>query len=203
MARPGDDRRPDAPAGQGEAARGTASPSPPAPEARGEGPFERADPPLLNLVLWPNRSLTPRGFARFLALLAACLAVPLIPLLGTAAAWGLLPFLVAILLAVYAAIRRSYADGRLVEELRLWPDLITFVRREPRGAVRRWHANPIWVRLRLLENARIEKYLTLEGNGREIELGAFLSPEERQQLHAELRSALDALGAPRPAAPIA
>jgi uncharacterized membrane protein len=202
MAGSGDNRRPNVPAGQ-EAARAAASPSPPAPDPGENGPFERADPPLLALVLWPNRSLTPRGFARFLALLAACLAVPLIPLLGTAAAWGLLPFLVAILLAVYAAIRRSYADGRLVEELRLWPDLITVVRREPRGAVRRWHANPIWVRLRLLENARIEKYLTLEGNGREIELGAFLSPEERQQLHAELRSALAALGAPRPAAPIA
>jgi hypothetical protein len=39
------------------------------------------------------------------------------------------------LVAVYAAIRRSYADGRLVEELRLWPDLITVERREPRGAV--------------------------------------------------------------------
>jgi uncharacterized membrane protein len=173
--------------------------SPAQGDGAGESPFDRADPPVLTLTLWPNRSLTQRGFAGFLALLAACLAVPLIPLLGTAAAWGLLPFLVGMLLAVYAAIRRSYADGRLVEELRLWPDLITVERREPRGAVHRWHANPNWVRLRLLENARIEKYLTIEGNGREIELGAFLSPDERQQLYADLRAALAGLGAPRPA----
>ena len=68
------------------------------------------------------------------------------------------------------------------------------VRREPRGRVRRWHANPFWVRLRLREDAHVEKYLTLEGNGREIELGAFLSPGEREALHGELSAALRRLG---------
>ena len=48
------------------------------------------------------------------------------------------------------------------------------------------------MRLRLHEDGRIEKYLTLQGNGREIELGAFLSPWERETLHAELGAALAA-----------
>ena len=56
--------------------------------------------------------------------------------------------------------------------------------------MRRWHANPFWVRLRLLDDARVEKYLTLQGNGREIELGAFLSPGERETLYDALRAAL-------------
>lgn len=158
-------------------------------------PFGRSDPPILALTLWPHRSLTLRGFAGVLALVTAGLALPLVPLIGTSAAWGLLPFLAAALLGLYAAIRRSYADGRLTEELRLWPDLITVERREPRGAVRRWHADPAWVRLRLIENARIEKYLTLAGNGREIELGAFLSPGERVSLHRDLSVALGPLRA--------
>jgi uncharacterized membrane protein len=128
-----------------------------------------------------------------IALLAAGLAMPLLPLAGTRAAWGMLPFLLAALLLLYWAIRRSHFDGRLTEELRLWPDLITVVRREPGGEIRRWHANPFWVRLRLREDARIEKYLTLEGNGREIELGAFLSPGERETLHRDLAAALAGL----------
>jgi uncharacterized membrane protein len=161
-----------------------------APEA-----FSRSDPPILALTLWPHRSLSPRGFRIVLGIAAVGLAVPLFPLAGTSAAWGLAPFLLAALLALWFAIRRSYADGRLTEELRLWPDLITVERREPHGAVRRWHANPHWVRLRLFENARIEKYLTLTGNGREIELGAFLSPEEREALYRDLRRALYALRA--------
>ena len=75
------------------------------------------------------------------------------------------------------------------------------VRREPRGRVRRWHANPFWVRPRLREDAHVEKYLTLEGDGREIELGAFLSPWERERSTARSRRAAPARlrSRPRPA----
>lgn len=171
-------------------AHGDAAP-PESAARRGPGGDRRqGSAPLLALTLWPNRSLSPRGSAGFLLLLAACLSIPLIPLLGSPAAWGLLPFLIAVLVAVYAAFRRNYADGRLTEELTLWPDLITVVRREPHGIVRRWHADPRAVTVRLSQDARIEQYLTLRGNGREIELGAFLSPEERQGLHREIIDAL-------------
>ena len=61
---------------------------------------------------------------------------------------------------------------------------------------RRWHANPFWVRLKnSATTGRVEKYLTLQGNGREIELGAFLSPWERETLYAELGAALGQLRA--------
>jgi uncharacterized membrane protein len=153
-------------------------------------PFGRSDPPVLALTLWPNRSLTRRGSGWLMGLLAAGLAVPLVPLAGTTAAWGMLPFLLAALVAMYVAIRRSWLDGRLSEELRLWPDLIAVVRREPGGQVRRWHARPFWVQVKLSDDAKIEKYLTLKGNGREIELGAFLSPWERERLYADLEAAL-------------
>ena len=150
-------------------------------------PFEeRSDPPLLDLTLWPNRSLSRRGFAWVLAIVGVGLLIPIIPLLGTRAVLGLIPFSLAALLALYVAIRRNYADGRLTERIRIWPDLVTVIRREPRGAVRRWHANPHWVRLALRDDGPVERYLTLSGGGREIELGAFLSPEERESLHADL-----------------
>ena len=161
-------------------------------------PFARADPPVLALTLWPHRSLSRRGWTVVLALLAVGLMVPLLPLIGTKAAWGMLPFLVAALVAVFLAVRRSHLDARLVEELRLWPDLITVERREPDGTVRRWQANPFWVRARLRDGAHVEKYLTLEGGGREIELGAFLSPGEREALYAEITAALGRLRTPEP-----
>lgn len=149
-------------------------------------PYARSDPPLLDLTLWPNRSLSRRGFAWVLGIVAFGLALPLLPLLGSRLVFGLLPFSLAVLAALYLAIRRSYADGRLTERIRIWPDLVTVVRSEPRGAARRWHANPHWVRLALRDDGPVEHYLTLTGAGREIELGAFLSPEERERLHAEL-----------------
>ena len=160
----------------------------PAPE-----PFRRDGEPVLRLTLWPNRSMSPPVAGWLIALLAAGLAVPLAALSGTKVAWGMLPFLIAAVVALYFAFRRSYQDGRLHEVLRLWPDLITVERYEPRGRVLRWHANPFWVRLRLSDDAAIEKYLTLKGGGREIELGAFLSPGEREALYRDLGAALGRL----------
>jgi uncharacterized membrane protein len=148
--------------------------------------FTRSDPPLLALTLWPNRSLTRNGGTWLLGLAAAGLAMPLFGLAGTSAAWGMLPFPLLALAALFWALRRNQLDGRLSEELKVWPDLITVVRREPGGGVRRWHANPFWVQPHLYGDAPIENYLTLQGGGREIELGAFLSPWERETLHAEL-----------------
>lgn len=163
----------------------------PAPDA-----FQRREPPLLALTLAPHRPLTPQGGAWTLGLVAAGLCAPLVPLAGSAAAWGLFPFLVAALAGLYLALRSSHLAGRLREELRLWPDLITVERREPEGAVRRWQADPFWVRLQLFAEGRVENYLTLTGNGREIELGAFLSPGERLALHRELGQALARLRGP-------
>ena len=37
------------------------------------------------------------------------------------------------------------------------------------------------------ENGPVDKYLTLKGNGREIELGSFLSPEEREKIYSQLK----------------
>lgn len=158
-------------------------------------PFRRTDPPILKVTLWPHRSISPRGFGWVLAAVAFGFSLPLAALMGAKASWGILPFVLTALGGLYLAARRNYADARLSEELRLWPDLITVERCEPRGAVKRWHANPAWVRLQLSENDRIEKYLTLIGNGREIELGAFLSPDERVALHRDLGAALGPLRA--------
>ncbi|TPE52919.1 DUF2244 domain-containing protein [Amaricoccus solimangrovi] len=157
---------------------------------RAPDPFARKDPPLLDLTLWPNRSLSRRGFAWVLGIVAVGLAAPIVPLLGTRLALGVIPFSLAAFAALYFAIRRSYADGRLTERIRVWPDLVAVERREPRGGIRRWQANPHWVRLALRDDGPVERYLTLSGGGREIELGAFLSPEERESLHAELARVL-------------
>ena len=173
----------------------------PAPDALAGLP-ERREPPLFARTLRPHRSMSATAGAWCLGLAAAGLTLPLLPLLGTRAGWGLLPFLLAALLGLDWAFRRSHADARLSEELRLWPDLITVVRREARGGrVRHWHANPFWVELRLHHDAALEKYLTLRGNGREIELGAFLSPDEREVLHRDLTAALAKMrhpGSPQP-----
>ena len=62
------------------------------------------------------------------------------------------------------------------------------------GTKHLWQANPYWVRVTLHETGgRVPQYLTLSGNDREVEIGAFLSPEARLVLAAELRAAFAAV----------
>ena len=146
----------------------------------------------IRLRLWPHRSLPPGGFAVVILAPAGMISLPLFAVLGTTVLWGLLPFVVAAVWGLWSALRRNYRDGELVEELALTPDEITLTRRAPAGTTRDWRANPYWVEVRLHgTGGPVEDYLTLRGKGvREVELGAFLTPEERRDLARDLRQRL-------------
>ena len=154
--------------------------------------FGECSTPILRVVLRPNRSLPRKGLAWLLLLVWGLLLVPVIPLVGTVALWVMLPFLLGALWALWYSIERNYRDGELYEELTLWSGLVRVEHHAPGQDGLEWEANPYWVRLKLYESsARLENYVTLKGSGREIELGAFLSPEERKELHERLSGALD------------
>lgn len=159
--------------------------------AGGEPPaVERSDPPIYQVALWPNLSLGRRGYRFVMGGAAAMLSLPMLAIGASKAALGLAPFVLGALAALGWFLRRNARDLDLHEELRLWPDLIAVDRYEPSGRVLRWQANPHWVRLTLHPEGRPQNYLTLKGGGREIELGAFLSPEERAELADQIETAL-------------
>lgn len=148
-------------------------------------------PPLAELRLWPHRSLPKRGFVRFFGATAALAAVPLLTLLGSPILWGILPFLAVTLGALWVAIQATYRSGEAREELRLWPDRVVLVRHDRRGPPRSWQANPHWVRTTLhAKGGPVPNYLTLTGSGRTVEIGAFLSEEERLGLRPEIEDRL-------------
>ena len=144
------------------------------------------------LSLWPHRSLPKRGFVAFLGITAGLMAVPLMPVLGTWVFVGLLPFFALAFGGMWWALSRSYRSGDMVEELRVAPEAIRLDRREPDGARLEWEAKPYFVRCRMHpKGGPVENYLTLQGGPREVEIGAFLTPEERAALEGELSAALD------------
>ncbi|MEM8980472.1 MAG: DUF2244 domain-containing protein [Pseudomonadota bacterium] len=154
-------------------------------------PYETTNAPILTLNLWPYRSLPRKGFVIFIGATAAMLALPLVTILGSPVVWGLLPFFMAALWAVYAALQRSYRDGELLEELTITHHETQLVRHNPRGPDQSWSANTYWVSVHLhKEGGPVENYVTLKGGGREVEIGSFLSNDERVALHAELQSHL-------------
>ena len=162
--------------------------SPPPPTSHDwERLTNRSDPPIYEQRLSPHRSLSNTGFATTILFTASALCLPLLAFIGTYALWTLLPFLGAALAALWYFIRRNDHDGTLCEHVRIWPDLIAIHRKNPRTADQYWHANPYWVQLKLRDTKAVENYLTLKGNGREIELGAFLTSDARVTLHKDLQ----------------
>ena len=146
-----------------------------------------------HLHLWPHRSLTQRGFVGFVGLTAALIVVPLVANLGSPVLWALLPFLLGTIWAIWFALRKNGRDRDIVEDLRLSPDRLHLVRHGPKGKRKDWEANPYWVRVTLHKTGGpVPNYLTLKGDGREVELGAFLSEDERLALQKDLQSRLHA-----------
>lgn len=143
--------------------------------------------PKAELHLWPYRSLPRRGFVWIMGMGFTLMLIPLLALLGSATLWWLLPFALGAMCALWFFIDKSYKDGEILEELCIWPDRITLTRHGPHGAFHEWEANPYWTTIELHKTSGpVPDYVTLKGNGREVEIGAFLSEDERPALYAEL-----------------
>ncbi|MEM9427548.1 MAG: DUF2244 domain-containing protein [Pseudomonadota bacterium] len=138
------------------------------------------------LTLWPHQSMTPRGFSWFIGVTAAMLSLPLLALLGSAVAWVLMAFFLAAIAAIWRAITVNQKALSTRECLRLSETRVDLEHTPPQGPALLWDANPHWVTVNLRNDGPVEKYLTLRGGGREVELGRFLTPEERETLYDEL-----------------
>jgi uncharacterized membrane protein len=144
------------------------------------------------LHLWPHRSLTQRGFVWFVGATVALIGVPLFGVLGSPVVWALLPFLLATIWAIWFALRKNGRDRDIVEDLTLTHDRVKLSRHGPKGRRLDWEANRYWLRVNLYATGGpVPNYLTLKGEAREVELGAFLSEDERIRLRGELLLALD------------
>lgn len=142
--------------------------------------------------------MTPDGFALFIGATAGLIFLPVIAILGSPVVWGLLPFFLLALWGVWSAIRRNQRDGQLREVLTVTPDTCALLRENPRKQNQSWQANTYWVSVHMHETGGpVENYVTLKGgtnatNRREVEIGAFLSPDERKALFNDLQDILRA-----------
>lgn len=144
-----------------------------------------------SLTLWPHRSLEPRGFVLFFAITAGFFTFPLLAVLGTVTLWYILPPILLTVTLMWLMLKRNYRDGELLEVLTIARDQMQLVRHNPRSADQSWQANPYWVTISMHEKGGpVANYVTLTGAGREVEIGAFLSPEERVTLYNDLQGRL-------------
>ena len=152
------------------------------------------EPATRRLDLWPHTSLSRKGFAGFILVTCGMLSIPLYPLVGTVLLWGILPFLMLAVGAIWWALEASYKNARLHEALTISGDHIHLVRTDPRGGRKEWDCNSYWTQVNMHpKGGPVEYYVTLAGKGREVEIGSFLSEEERKTLYGELSEAIRAV----------
>lgn len=160
------------------------TPTPDAAESESQG--EK----ILDIAIWPHRSMSRGGFAWVMIGATLAASLPLFALLGAAAFWFVGGFLGLDLLLLFGLIQATYAQARVHETFELWPDRLRVTRTERNGDVKVWEANPHWVRVALHSTRRIEGYLVLSAYGQDVELGAFLTPPERRELADAIRRGL-------------
>lgn len=143
------------------------------------------------LHLWPHNALPPEGFAAIVLGFFLFASIPLYWLIGTVVLWGMLPFTLAAVGALYWALRRNRKDRNILEVLTVSPDETRLTRLNPRGDRQDWESNTYWVRVSCHERGGpVPFYITLKGTGREVEIGAFLSEDERKALFVDLSDRL-------------
>lgn len=150
-----------------------------------------------SLRLWPHNMLGSRGFVVVISSSALALALPMLALLGSPALWGLLPFAGLVLGGLWFALARNWRDRRIVEQMQISRETVYLRHVSAAGTVQEWRAELPWVTLTLTpQGGPVPYYLTLGGGGREVELGVFLTPEERVALHEALSSLMMRLRSP-------
>jgi uncharacterized membrane protein len=144
---------------------------------------------LLDLALYPHRSLSPRGFTILMvAISAVSFCAGLVFFLK--GAWPIFGFFGLDVALIYWAFKASYRSARAYEIIRLTPRQLTVERVSPSGKSRRWSFQPYWLRVVLEERTGRTSRLTLQSHGREFEVGDFLTTEERGEVATALRHAL-------------
>ena len=147
----------------------------------------------LCLYLSAHNSLTPSGFVKFISITSVMMLIPIFAFLGHVFLWIIAGTLGLTLLAVWTALTASWRRGKVSEVLEIWTDQVRLKRTNPDGSIQEWDANPYWTEISIIKkDGPVPNYLTLRGNGRTVELGSFLSEDERPIVANELRNAFSA-----------
>ncbi|MEX0279307.1 MAG: DUF2244 domain-containing protein [Ruegeria sp.] len=139
------------------------------------------------LRLWPHNSLPPRGAMAVVLAVFLFGLIPLFAVLGSVLLWGLLPFLLVTVLGLWLAFEMNYRARSASEVLTLSTTQAHLVHHDPRKGDLEWSCNRYWARPEIhAQGGPVPNYITLAGDGRQVEIGAFLSEEERVALYDDL-----------------
>ena len=156
-----------------------------------ENSTDKREPTLLRMRLVPNRSLGSYGTKIVFFVITCGFLLPIIPFIGSPIGTTLTIFSGLTFYLFLIMLQRNFQEGNTFEEISISKRKIIVVHQEQNKEQIIWEGNPYWTRVTLdINNPKLKNYLTLVGKGRHIELGAFLSPDERIELKDKIQNAL-------------
>lgn len=138
----------------------------------------------MDAVLTPNRSLSAKAFT-LLILTFVAINAAMAMFFFLQGAWPVLGFLALDVGLLYFAFRLNYRSGRAVEHVCVAPDRVHVVRRPVGRRPTHWVVSPAWARVEEGDAA-----IRIAAGGRSLQVGAFLSPPEREAFAEALRRAI-------------
>jgi uncharacterized membrane protein len=106
-------------------------------------------------------------------------------------AWPVVGFLGLDVLLIYWAFRTNYRSGAAYEQVHVTPSELKLRKVSPRGEVREWTLNPLWVRLHSEGEGEFgPDRLFLVARGRRLAIAAFLNRQEKVSFAKALGQAL-------------
>ena len=142
-----------------------------------------------NAMITPHRSLSPRGFAILIGIVATMNFTAGI-LFMAQGAWPVFGFCGLEVVLVWWAFRANYRAARSHETVQLSDEELRIRRVDAKGRARAFSFQPYWVRVALREEPDESTHLHLMSHGRELEVAAALSPPERADFARALEKAL-------------
>lgn len=154
---------------------------------------ETGNPPVLfSAILHPATSLSGNGFFGLMVALCAVSFGAGIAF-TVAGAWPVFGFFGLDILLIYIAFRVSYHRARRYETVRLTANELAVEKIDPNGRTRRWKFQPYWLRVAIDGSPKHDSALTLSSHGKSLEIGAFLTPQERRDVARALEVELHRL----------
>lgn len=146
--------------------------------------------PIFEALLTPYRSLGRRGFNTMMIGLGAISVVVGLGFLANGA-WPVVGFFGLDVLILWLAFRASYRSARMREEVSVSRTQLTIRKVSPDGRTVETRYNPFWTRFLVRRHEEIGVTgMSVTGNGRQTEIGAFLNPDDRESFATAFSRAL-------------
>lgn len=139
--------------------------------------------------LTPYRSLGPQGFVILMAIICAVSFIAGV-VFWLAGAWPVFFFFGLDVALIYWAFKLNYASARAYETVDIAGDELIVRRVLPGRAPRQWSFHPYWVRVEIEYDDDTCGPLYLRSHGQRLQIGAFLSANERKAFADALKDAL-------------